>query len=47
VPVLLALVNVALYFQDRFDWRSYTTGSLEGAAANPTADASDPGADDD
>jgi ACR3 family arsenite transporter len=29
VPVLLALVKVALYFQDRFDWRGYTTGQLE------------------
>ncbi|MEF8779717.1 MAG: ACR3 family arsenite efflux transporter [Haloferacaceae archaeon] len=29
VPVLLALVNVALYFQRRFDWRGFETGSLE------------------
>jgi ACR3 family arsenite efflux pump ArsB len=29
VPVLLALVNVALYFQRRYDWAGYTTGSLE------------------
>jgi ACR3 family arsenite transporter len=28
VPVLLALVNVALYFQRRFDWTGYTTGQL-------------------
>jgi len=31
VPVLLALVNVALYFQDRYDW------SARGAAADGTA----------
>ncbi|MEF8776274.1 MAG: ACR3 family arsenite efflux transporter, partial [Haloarculaceae archaeon] len=43
VPVLLALVNVALYLQRRFDWRGYTTGSLE----NATADTSDPAFDDD
>ncbi len=36
VPVLLSLVNVALFFQDRFDWRGYTTGQLAGPAdANP------------
>ncbi|WP_435551080.1 ACR3 family arsenite efflux transporter [Natrinema sp. CGMCC1.2065] len=29
VPVLLALVNVALYFQRRFDWGERDTGSLE------------------
>lgn len=29
VPVLLALVNVALYFQRRFDWRGHDTGALE------------------
>jgi len=29
VPVLLALVNVALYFQRRFDWSGSDTGSLE------------------
>ncbi|RLM89363.1 arsenical-resistance protein [Halobellus sp. Atlit-38R] len=28
VPVLLALVNVALYFQRRFDWDGFETGSL-------------------
>jgi ACR3 family arsenite transporter len=28
VPVLLALVNVALYFQRRLDWTGATTGSL-------------------
>ncbi|MFB6132558.1 MAG: ACR3 family arsenite efflux transporter [Halanaeroarchaeum sp.] len=29
VPVLLALVNVALYFQRKFDWAGYTIGTLE------------------
>jgi ACR3 family arsenite transporter len=29
VPVLLALVNVALYLQRRYDWTGYTTGSLD------------------
>nr|WP_281195069.1 ACR3 family arsenite efflux transporter [Halorubrum sp. F4] len=29
VPVLLALVHVAIYFQDRFDWGGYETGQLE------------------
>ena len=29
VPVLLALVKVALYLQDRYDWRGYTTGQLD------------------
>jgi ACR3 family arsenite transporter len=29
VPVLLALVNVALYFQRRYDWRGHTTGTLD------------------
>jgi len=32
VPVLLALVNVALYFQRRFDWGDSTTGGLEATA---------------
>ena len=31
VPVLLALVNVAIYFQRKFDWTGYDTGRLEGA----------------
>ncbi len=30
VPVLLALVNVAIYFQQKFDWAGYETGQLEG-----------------
>ncbi|ELY40674.1 ACR3 family arsenite efflux transporter [Natronorubrum sulfidifaciens] len=29
VPVLLALVHVAIYFQQRFDWGGYETGRLE------------------
>ena len=29
VPVLLALVHVAIYFQNRFDWAGYETGRLE------------------
>jgi arsenite transporter len=28
VPVLLALVNVAVYFQGKFDWAGYETGQL-------------------
>ena len=34
VPVLLALVHVALYFQQRFDWQGHTTGQLNGAGAD-------------
>ncbi len=29
VPVLLALVYVAIYFQEKFDWSGYETGQLE------------------
>ncbi len=29
VPVLLALVNVAIYFQQKFDWTGYDTGTLD------------------
>lgn len=29
VPVLLALVYVAIYFQEKFDWGGYDTGQLE------------------
>ena len=43
VPVLLALVKVALYLQDQYDWRGYTTGSLGEA----TADVSDRPTNDD
>lgn len=32
VPVLLALVNVAIYLQSRFDWAGYETGRLDGTA---------------
>jgi ACR3 family arsenite transporter len=42
VPVLLALVNVALYLQRRYDWTGYTTGRLE----DPTDSATDPSTDD-
>ena len=46
VPVLLALVNVALWLQDRYDWRGYTTGRLE--SSRPTDDEQPPsGTDDD
>ncbi|PSP78348.1 arsenical-resistance protein [Halobacteriales archaeon QS_4_69_225] len=46
VPVLLALVNVALWLQDRYDWRGYTTGRLENS--RPVDDESSPsGTDDD
>ncbi|WP_277998682.1 ACR3 family arsenite efflux transporter [Natrinema marinum] len=38
VPVLLALVNVALYFQRRFDWRGRTADGLERATGDPTTD---------
>jgi len=38
VPVLLALVNVALYFQRRLDWRGGTTGQLDTAPADPSAE---------
>jgi ACR3 family arsenite transporter len=35
VPVLLALVNVALYFQRRFDWSGATTGQLDSSVPDP------------
>ena len=38
VPVLLALVNVALYFQREFDWRGSTTGDPESPAHETTID---------
>jgi ACR3 family arsenite transporter len=38
VPVLLGLVNVALYFQDRYDWAGRTTGRLDGSAESTTTD---------
>jgi ACR3 family arsenite transporter len=37
VPVLLALVNVALYFQRRLDWTD-AVGDLGGATPGPTAE---------
>ena len=36
VPVLLALVYVAIYFQEKFDWGGYETGQLE--STKPTDD---------
>jgi ACR3 family arsenite transporter len=36
VPVLLALVNVALYFQRRFDWSGFDTGRLDDSTTDPT-----------
>lgn len=38
VPVLLALVNVALYFQRRFDWGGFETGSLGASTPDETSD---------
>jgi len=38
VPVLLALVNVALYFQRRLDWGGATMGSTEPSVTEPTTD---------
>ncbi|QLH79333.1 ACR3 family arsenite efflux transporter [Halosimplex rubrum] len=37
VPVLLALVNVALYFQRRLDWGAAATGSTEPTDDRPAA----------
>ncbi|MEM4780675.1 MAG: ACR3 family arsenite efflux transporter [Halalkalicoccus sp.] len=37
VPVLLALVKVAVYFQEKFDWTGYETGRLD--ALTPNNDA--------
>jgi len=45
VPVLLALVHVAIYFQERFDWAGYETGQLE--STKPPTEAATPHADDD
>ncbi|MDZ7850107.1 MAG: ACR3 family arsenite efflux transporter [Halodesulfurarchaeum sp.] len=42
VPVLLALVNVALYFQRKFDWRGYVTGQLDDPAPTAEIDGADP-----
>jgi len=38
VPVLLALVNVALYFQRRYDWGGFDTGDLDTSTTDPTTD---------
>ncbi|SHH60501.1 ACR3 family arsenite efflux transporter [Halobaculum gomorrense] len=38
VPVLLALVNVALYFQRRFDWTGRDDGRGAGIAESPSDD---------
>jgi ACR3 family arsenite transporter len=38
VPVLLALVNVALYFQRKLDWSGTETGSLDASTSEPTTD---------
>jgi ACR3 family arsenite transporter len=38
VPVLLALVNVALYLQGWFDWGGFDTGSLDTSRPDPTTD---------
>ena len=35
-PVELALVNVALYFQRKFDWSGATTGQLTPSVSEPT-----------
>jgi ACR3 family arsenite transporter len=36
VPVLLALVHVALYFQQRFDWAGVRTDHLDTQTTEPT-----------
>ncbi|WP_283102251.1 ACR3 family arsenite efflux transporter [Haloplanus halobius] len=38
VPVLLALVNVALYFQRRVDWDGFGTGRLDDSTSDTTHD---------
>jgi ACR3 family arsenite transporter len=38
VPVLLALVNVALYFQRQFDWSGFNTETLNVSAPDSTSD---------
>ncbi|RQG93030.1 arsenical-resistance protein [Natrarchaeobius halalkaliphilus] len=38
VPVLLALVHVALYFGRRFDWDGFETGRLDGSPSETTTD---------
>ncbi|CAI50809.2 transport protein (probable substrate arsenite) (plasmid) [Natronomonas pharaonis DSM 2160] len=46
VPVLLALVNVAIYFQQRFDWAGYETGQIE-RPASAAEEQSPPSTNDD
>ena len=43
VPVLLALVHVALWLQRRLDWSGHTTGTVTDSAS----DATDPGVSED
>jgi ACR3 family arsenite transporter len=38
VPVLLALVNVALYFQRKFDWGGFDAGGLDSSAPETATD---------
>jgi ACR3 family arsenite transporter len=38
VPVLLALVNVALYFQRRFDWGGFDAGRLDSSTPDQPTD---------
>ncbi|RQG98961.1 ACR3 family arsenite efflux transporter [Natrarchaeobius oligotrophus] len=45
VPVLLALVNVAVYFQRRFDWAGYDTDRLESTPPSEEPTASEPNDD--
>ena len=45
VPVLLALVHVAVYFQERFDWTGYETGQLD--STKPSAETASSHTDDD
>jgi ACR3 family arsenite transporter len=47
VPVLLALVHVALFLQRRYDWTGYTTGSLDGSTPEPGVETPDPPTQDD
>jgi ACR3 family arsenite transporter len=39
VPVLLALVNVALYFRRRYDWRGFGTEDAAVSPPDPAADS--------
>ncbi len=46
VPVLLALVNVAIYFQQRFDWAGYDTDKLERTTPDDETASAGSGGDD-